>query len=305
MATDGSGDVYLTGYTSSYDYPTTAGAFDRVRNGTVDGFVTRLSGSLAGPLQASTLVGGNGGDFPQAVALGGAGVYVAGYTGSDNFPRAGGGTYTGLGGTDIFVLNLGPNLDSLVASAFIGGAAYDYAMDLAVEQPSPGKVYVAGYSDSEDYPHGQLPHAGVSDIIVSRLDLALSRLEASTFLGGDGADQAYAAVMGGSGEIFLAGSTNSTAFPVTEGAYDTQRHAGSDAVVIKLSVDLGIDPSATPAIPPPSVAPTETSTPMPNETGMPTATPTEINALTPTETNTPGPTPIQRYVWLPLVLRED
>ncbi len=90
IAVDGAGSAYLTGYTQSADFPTTAGAFDTTYNGGVDAFVTKLNASGAA-LVYSTYLGGSDDDFGNAVALDGAGsAYLTGYTRSADFPTTAG-----------------------------------------------------------------------------------------------------------------------------------------------------------------------------------------------------------------------
>ena len=87
LAVDSAGSAYLTGYTTSADFPTTAGAFDTTYNGgDDDAFVTKLDASGAA-LGYSTYLGGSGGEYGYDVAVDGAGsAYVTGYTNSTDFP---------------------------------------------------------------------------------------------------------------------------------------------------------------------------------------------------------------------------
>ena len=90
VALDGAGNAYLTGYTESTDFPTTAGAFDTTYNGGGDAFVTKLDATGAA-LGYSTFLGGSGVDLGYGVALDGAGsAYLTGFTNSANFPTTAG-----------------------------------------------------------------------------------------------------------------------------------------------------------------------------------------------------------------------
>ena len=80
IALDGAGSAYLTGYTGSANFPTTAGAFDTTYNGDDDAFVTKLDASGAA-LGYSTFLGGGSTDGGLGIALDGAGsAYLTGYT---------------------------------------------------------------------------------------------------------------------------------------------------------------------------------------------------------------------------------
>ena len=90
IAVDGAGSAYVTGGTSSADFPTTPGAFDTTLNGGGDAFVTKLDASGAA-LGYSTYLGGSDYDDGYGIALDGAGsAYLTGDTGSADFPTSAG-----------------------------------------------------------------------------------------------------------------------------------------------------------------------------------------------------------------------
>jgi hypothetical protein len=90
IAVDPAGCAYVTGETSSTDFPTTAGAFDTSFNGDWDAFVSKLN-STGSVLVYSTFVGGSSHDQGTRIAADASGgAYVTGYTESANFPKTGG-----------------------------------------------------------------------------------------------------------------------------------------------------------------------------------------------------------------------
>ena len=151
IAVDGSGTVYVTGATSSLNFPTTAGAYDRII-GTreEDAFVAKLSPDGA-TLVYSTFLGNFQFDSGEAIAVDAAGsTLVAGNTSGD-FPTTGDGfdrTYGGDG--DVFFAKLSANGGALVYGSYIGGSAYDRASGLAVDRT--GAAYVTGFTPSQDFP---------------------------------------------------------------------------------------------------------------------------------------------------------
>ncbi len=196
LALDGAGSVYLTGGTSSEDFPTTTGAYDRVfkKKNWPDVFVSKLDGDLT-TLTASTLLGGAGFDGGRALALDGAGnVYVTGDTGSPDFPTTTGAydrTYndqpvqSGLGG-DAFVSILNNDLTALLASTFLGGSKADKGVTLALG--ASGDVYLGGLTESADLPatpecYDPTYNEG-GDVFAAKLNGGLSALLAATYLGG-------------------------------------------------------------------------------------------------------------------------
>src|SRR5439155_16373246 len=90
IAVDTLGNAYVTGFTSSTNFPTTAGAFQATFGGTEDAFVTKLNPMGAG-LVYSTYLGGSGVDDGLGIAVDTCGnAYVTGITLSTNFPTTAG-----------------------------------------------------------------------------------------------------------------------------------------------------------------------------------------------------------------------
>jgi hypothetical protein len=88
ISIDSGGKVYAAGYTGSSDFPTSAGAYDEVYNGSGDAFISRLGGNLD-QLLVSTFLGGDGWDNPYCISIdSSSNVYVAGSTSSSGFPTS-------------------------------------------------------------------------------------------------------------------------------------------------------------------------------------------------------------------------
>ena len=121
------GKIYVTGYTSSKDYPVTANAYQgTLPGGTFDGWVAEFDPSQSGTasLVASTYLGGSGLDVPRSIAVAADGqVWVAGYTRSSDFPSTPNSfrpSYSG--GGDAFLTRLDLNAMALTYSTFLGGS---------------------------------------------------------------------------------------------------------------------------------------------------------------------------------------
>ncbi|TVM00363.1 MAG: hypothetical protein CV087_14655 [Candidatus Brocadia sp. WS118] len=193
------------------------------------------------PLLASTFLGSSmNNDTPYSIAISGGDVYVAGETHSSDFPTTPGAYDTSFnGGSDVFVAKLNESLTDLLASTFLGGSGgNDRSFSLEI---SGGNVYVAGFTPSTDFP--TTPGAydtsfnGDSDVFVAKFNGSLTDLLASTFLGGSSRDSGNSIAISGS-NVYVAGSTRSSDFPTTPGAYDTSFNGGSDVFVAKLNESL-------------------------------------------------------------------
>ena len=240
---DGYDRVYISGYTSSSDFPTTTGAYSGEYNGGADVFVARFNNVLL--LEESTFVGGGANDHGFAITVDASNdVWVSGWTESSDFPVTAG-AYDELsnGGKDVFIARLNSDLRELEAATYIGGAGDEKANDIKVA-PS-GMIYIAGYTDSENFPTTPGVYADSSgygdDVFISMFSSDLTNLSASTYLGGAGNDEAHEITFDPSGNVYLVGETTSQDFPTTTGAYDRIFNlggTGSDAFVSKLNSDL-------------------------------------------------------------------
>ncbi|MGC8892422.1 MAG: SBBP repeat-containing protein [Candidatus Saccharicenans sp.] len=196
-------------------------------------------------LSASTYLGGTGNDRAFCLSADNQGhIYVAGYTLSSagDFPTTAGAydrTYNGQ--YDIFVSRLSNDLSTLEASTFIGGKGSDYVNGLVLD--SFGNVYLAGFTNSTDFPvlAGAFQNSyrgGDYDSFVLKLSPALDNLLASTYLGGSGTDYGASLILDSSYNVYVTGTTDSSDFPVTPGAFSTIYRGGYDAFIAKLSNSL-------------------------------------------------------------------
>jgi len=252
IAVDTFGNAYVTGSTSSSNFPITAGSFDTTFNGGLDAFVTKLdaTGSF---LAYSTYLGGISFDQGNGIAvdiLGNA--YVTGSTGSFNFPTTGSAfdtTYNG-GGRDAFVTKLDAAGTMLAYSTYLGGVDDDEGLGIALDVLN--HVYVTGVTFSTDFPTSgafqPTPGGGscfggfpCSDAFVTKLAPTGSTLVYSTYLGGSGDDRGSGIAVDGLGAAYVTGSTLATDFPTTPGAFDTSFNGSGgngDAFVAKIA-DIG------------------------------------------------------------------
>jgi uncharacterized repeat protein (TIGR02543 family) len=238
------GEVYIAGLTTSTNFPNTAGGAQTTYGGGGDAFVARLSRDLTKILQ-STYLGEVGSDIAFALAIHPitGEVYVAGLTGSRNFPGTAGGAQSSEGGNgDAFVARLNSNLTKILQSTYLGGRDNDFALDLVIH-PTTGDVYLAGFTNSTDFPNttggAQANKRGIVNGFVARLNRDLTRILQATYLGGGDYDWVRVlAIHPATGDVYVAGFTLSINFPNTTGGAQARNNGGIDAFITRLNSDL-------------------------------------------------------------------
>jgi len=235
IAVDSSGSAYVTGSTTSANFPTTVGAFQTTFGGL---FVSKLNAAGSG-LAYSTYLGGSSYDSGYGIAVDSSGsAYVTGLTHSANFPITVGAFQTTFGSNnDAFVSKLNPAGSALIYSTYLGGSSNDQGSAIAVD--STGSAYVTGSTGSANFPITagafQPTFVGGVDAFVSKLNPAGSALVYSTYLGGSSTDNGQGIAVDSSGSAYITGFTSSANFPITAGAFQTNLGVPYDAFVSKLN----------------------------------------------------------------------
>jgi hypothetical protein len=249
VTVDGLGNAYATGNTGSSGFPTTVGAFDNTLGGSQDAFVTKLN-SLGSNLVYSTYLGGSASDSGTEIAVDGvAAAYATGFTASADFPTTSGAfDTTSNGADDAFVTKLNTSGSTLDYSTYLGGSSGDFGLGIVVDSQSA--AYVTGTTTSTNFPMTSdafdSTHNGGDDAFVTKVNTAGSGLTSSTYLGGSGGDQGHGVAVDSQGSAYVTGSTFSSNFPTTAGAFDTSLNGGSgDAFVTKLSFGPGAPATLT------------------------------------------------------------
>ena len=239
IAVDATGAVYVCGETASPDFPTTSGALDTMGDGR-SAFVCKLTADGRELVYSTFLEGEGDGSKATAIAVDSEGhAFVGGSTIDLGFPVIVGAFDTQAGGGRVgFVLKLNADGRTLQYGTFIGGSVHSEVAALAID--ANGFATVAGTTSSEDFPTvGALDDvkSGGSDAFVARFNPAGSGLVFSTFVGGSVGEFATGIDMDVHGSVYVTGSTTSTDFPTTEGAFDETRNAASESFVLKMSAD--------------------------------------------------------------------
>ncbi|MFX1254013.1 MAG: SBBP repeat-containing protein [Promethearchaeota archaeon] len=245
IAIDSTGNAYVTGYTTSIDFPT-ANAYDATGDGDInywDVVVFKLS-SDGRYLLYSTYVGGSDDDFGLGISVDSTGnAYVTGRTFSTDFPILNAYNNTHSGQYDVFVFKLSSDGSSLLYSTYVGGNDDDQGLGIAVD--STGNVYVTGGTFSTDFPTVNAYDAtgdgstAYADVFVFKLSFGGTSLLYSTYVSGSHDDEGYGIALDAAGNAYVTGRTFSTDFP-TINAYDATGDGSTgytDIFVCKLSSD--------------------------------------------------------------------
>ncbi len=139
------------------------------------------------------------------------------------------------GDADIFFCKFGATGTPLVLN-YYGGSYDDYGHGIAVD--ATGAMYLTGETDSYDYPADYTydQYAGYTDdAFISKIDPTGQTLIYSHFFGGTGSDMAYAIALDSATNAYIAGATDSTDFPVSQGSAQTANAGGYDGFVVKFN----------------------------------------------------------------------
>lgn len=251
VAVDASGNAYTVGFTGSSSFPVTSGAVQTTMPGPA-AFVTELN-PTGTALIYSTFLGGSSGsiysDQANAIAVNGSGeAYVTGQTYSSSFPVTKNafqstnesGSSLGTG----FVSLLNSTGTSLIYSTYLGG---NYLTDpYGIQVDSSGDAYVAGNTQSTNFPVTtgafQVTNPTTSSFgtgFVTKLNPTGTALLYSSYFGGNNGEIVHGIALDASQNVYVAGVTASTNFPVTAGAFQTTNHASyvSTGFVSKLDLN--------------------------------------------------------------------
>ena len=264
IALDAGNNVYVTGSTAggflvTANFPT---VFKNTVTGAGDAFIAILAAAF-NTFTYETYVGGSGPtiDSGNGIAVdAGGNVYIAGTTGSADFPGAGfvtvGQTTYAGGPADGFVFKLHPGnpgggTNDGVYATYLGGNGNDQLTGLAVD--GSGNAYVSGWTTSPDFPSvganagaGQATFVGTPEAFVAQIGPTGATVGLATWFGGAGATHGQGLALDTTKNIYLAGYTNSDAgtFPLVAGGFQQAYGGGlSDAFVSKFG-NVGLPPPA-------------------------------------------------------------
>jgi hypothetical protein len=248
IAVDAAGSAYVTGDTTSTNFPVTPGAYQAARAGSRNAYVTKLTPAGNG-LAYSTFLGGNKSDQALGIAVDGAGnATAAGTTSSTNFPTRQPFQATLNGSSAAFVTRLNATGSGLVYSTYLGGNGTSSAAGVALD--AAGNTYVTGSTTASNFPTVnpvQANYVGRGDAFVTKLSFSpATGLQPgySTYLGGpNGMNAGSGIAVDGYGRAYVTGYTSSASFPTRNAIQNYQggTSSGTDAFVTRLTAPGGLD----------------------------------------------------------------
>jgi hypothetical protein len=238
ITVDESDNIYLSGLTSSIDFPTTPDALNTTHNGAWDTFVTKLA-TNGSSLLYSTFFGGSSWELGVFIKLDSEkNMYIGGTTYSADLPT----TPNAFDPNEIddpgdgFITKISSDGSELLYSTYIGGSGdassvYDMSVD------AEGIMYVAcitGCSDIEITSNAyDKTFNGVSDGLFMKIASSGSLIY-STFLGGADMDCFFKILLDSNNDVYLFGTSKSSNYPMTENAYDPTYNGEWDYIITKM-----------------------------------------------------------------------
>lgn len=241
LAIDSTRNVYITGWTSSSNFPI-ASAIQTRLGGTRDAFVSKLN-AAGNALVYSTYLGGSGVDVGNAIGLDATNsAVVVGDTTSSNLRVTAGAFQQKLAGAqDVFVAKLTPAGNALAFVTYLGGSGIDHGACLNIG--GAGAYFIGGYTMSSNFPTArpyQAKSGGGQDGFFAKLSSDGTSLLLSSYLGGSGGSPGAPEEVNGIyrdplGYLVVAGTTSSPNFPVTPGAFQSTFGGGTDGFISRFS----------------------------------------------------------------------
>lgn len=234
------GAVYVTGYTSSTDLPTTLGAISGNLDGTTDAFVLCLAPD-GGSLRYCTYLGGEDNDHGYAILVtGGGDAYVAGDTESQLFPTTAGAYDRMIGGTsDAFLARISPDGRTLKASTYLGGMYTEW--EPAMTMDGDGDLWITGSTTSPDYPTSKdayVTSGSRRDVFITEVLPGLTAINASTVIGREGNDVPRSIDVRNDGFILVGGFSSSADFPNRDGVVEPENNGETDGLLLSMPLSL-------------------------------------------------------------------
>ncbi|HLK22064.1 MAG TPA: SBBP repeat-containing protein [Bryobacteraceae bacterium] len=240
VALDAAGYVYITGITTSPDFP-----LKNPFQSTGSAYIAKLTSAGDAMVYSSYL--GDRASIGWGVAVDRSGAaFVFGNAGSGFVTKNAFQASFGGGESDLFLAKVSADGSGLEFATYLGGSDAEYQNQSTLAVDAAGNAYVTGWTFSKDFPtkdslQESTVSGGVADIIVAEFS-ADGKLVYSTLLGGHGDNRGGAIAVSASGIVNVTGSTHATDFPLKQ-PFQSVYGGSGDVVFFKLA------PASAPASP--------------------------------------------------------
>jgi Beta-propeller repeat len=230
VTSDGSGNIYVAGYTFSTANIATSGAHQTSISTSYDGFFAKFNSS--GVRQFATYYGGGGDEIIFGIAVDASGnIFISGLTSSTTGIATSGSQQNTAGGDrDAFLAKFN-SLGARQWGTYYGGTLYDAAFDLTLD--NSGNPVIAGRMESTLAMNGhQTTIGGAADGFYASFNSSTGVRVLSSYVGGTLSDGATK-IIADAGNIYVVGWTQSTTGISTAGTYQTSLGGAYDGFVTK------------------------------------------------------------------------
>lgn len=237
IAVNSAGEAFIAGITNSQDFNVRNPLQPTITGLAEDAFVAKVNANGT-DLLFSTYLGGNNIDQAFTIAVDANGdAFVAGSTGSTNFPTKNPLQANNRGNTDVFITKIKGDGTELRYSTYLGGGAFDEAYGIALD--AAGNAYVTGATSSNDFnvvnAYQENNSGGGSDAFLAKINSNGTTLVYSTYLGGSGVDVAYGVAIDANINAYITGHTFSTNFPLQNPLQNANR-GNADAFITRFNL---------------------------------------------------------------------
>jgi Beta-propeller repeat len=246
IAVNAHGSAFVTGVTTSLDFPPAPAAPRLGPGGGYDAFVVKLNAAGSALVYSTYLGGSDDENYHGGISYGGIAIddkdqaYVTGLTKSKDFPPAGALITQINGYADAYVSKLNADGNALIYSRYLGGSGFDGGLGIAVDQFE--QAYVTGHDESGDLPvngfqpiHSAGCSSGYKDGFIAKLNLGGDTLLYSSYFGGSSCNLGWGIAVDSAQNAYVMGETTAPDFPIKGNALDPTFNGVSDIFITKVN----------------------------------------------------------------------
>ncbi|HYD21591.1 MAG TPA: SBBP repeat-containing protein, partial [Flavipsychrobacter sp.] len=232
---DASGNIYMSGYTSSFSGVANVGQ-TTYGGGIADGYLVKCD-NASGTVIWATYLGGNSTDALTTVDCDAAGnIYACGYSVSGNNIGTVGTSQPMLAGGYDGILTKFSSAGSQIWGTYLGDGAEEYV--LGADADASGNIYITGSAQSGGLAttgaYQSAPN-GFDDVLVAKYNTSGIK-QWFTYMGGSFDDDGQGLALDNSNNLYIVGWTRSATNIATTGSYDVSYDGNKEGFVSKFTI---------------------------------------------------------------------